>query len=117
MTQTSNTTQGLVLRIKNANHIPIVAIGWFLGLLLAALFLPLGDLGLRPASGVIRGVLVILAVWTTYTIVAVPLYFFRAWLKIRTVTNRTEYVLWLGFETLCAFALTWGIVYYVLLHH
>lgn len=80
------------------------------------MFLPLGDLGIRPASGVIKGVLAALAVWTTYTAVAVPLYLYRAWLRARVVPNRIEYMLWVGFETLCALALASGIAYYVLLH-
>ena len=88
--------------------------GWLLGLVVAAIFLPPPDLGLRPASGLIKGVLVFLAVWVTYTAVAVPLYLYRAWLKVKSVPNRIEYALWVGFETLCAVALTAGVAYYVL---
>jgi hypothetical protein len=106
----------MVWRVKNANHVRVVTIGWLLGLVLAALFLPAPDLGLRPASGVIKGVLIFLAVWVTYTVVAFPVYLYRAWLRVKVVPNRIEYALWVGFETLCAVVLTGGIAYYVLLH-
>ena len=106
----------MVGRVKNANHVRVATIGWLLGLVLAAIFLPLPDLGIRPASGVVKGVLVVFAVWTVYTIVAVPLYLYRAWLRVKVVPNRIEYTLWVGFETLCALALTGGIAYYVLLN-
>jgi hypothetical protein len=116
MDQASPTTRRTVGRIKDANHVLVVTIGWFLGLVLAAMFLPLGDFGIRPASGVIKSVLAALAVWTIYTAVAVPLYLYRAWLRAKVVPNKMEYMLWVSFETLCALALAGGIAYYVLLH-
>jgi hypothetical protein len=86
-----------------------------LGLVLAAMFLPPPDFGVRPASGIIKGVLALLAVWMIYTAIAVPLYFYRAWRRVRAVPNKTEYALWLTFESLCAVALAGGIIYSVLL--
>ncbi|MGP8093130.1 MAG: hypothetical protein ACLP72_07370 [Candidatus Sulfotelmatobacter sp.] len=105
----------MVGRARGVNHVRVVVIGWALGLALAAVLLPSPDFGVRPASGVIKGLLAILAIWITYTAVAVPLYFYRALRKVRDVPNKTEYVLWLGFEILCAVALTGGIIYSVLL--
>lgn len=117
MEQVSPAARRVVERVRSTNHVRVVAIGWVLGLVLAAVFLPPPDVGTRPASGVIKAVLAILTVWVIYTTAAVPLYFYRAWLRARTVPNKTEYILWLGFETLCALALTGGFIYYVLLHH
>ena len=37
------------------------------------------------------------------TIWVVPLHFFRAWRRFRSVPNRHEYALWVGFETVLAF--------------
>lgn len=105
----------MVGRVRDINHVRVVIIGWALGLVLAAVLLPPPDLGVRPASGVIKGVLAILAIWITYTAVAVPLYFYRELRKVRAVPNKTEYALWLSFEILCAVALTGGIIYSVLL--
>lgn len=52
MDQTSTTTRRTAGRVKDANHVLVVTIGWLLGLLLAAIFLPLGDLG--NSSGIWR---------------------------------------------------------------
>lgn len=38
------------------------------------------------------------------TLIVVPLHFFEAWRKVRVVPNKREYVLWVGFETVCACA-------------
>ncbi len=116
MDQASPTTRRIVGRVKDANHALVVTVGWPLGLVLAAIFLPLGDLGIRPASALIKSVLAVLVVWTTYTAIAIPLSLYRAWLRIRIVPNRIEYALWVGFETFCALALGGGIAYYVLQH-
>jgi len=114
MDQTSPGDRRMVRRLKNVNHVRVVTIGWLLGLVLAAIFLPPPDLGLRPASGVVKSVLVFLAVWVTYTAVAVPLYLYRAWLRARVVPNKLEYMLWVGFETLCAVVFAGGIAYLLL---
>lgn len=101
-------------RLQSRNHIYIVAIGWALALVLAALFLPLPDLGVRPAFPIIKVVFALLVVWMIYTLVAVPLYFYRAWSRLRTVPNKAAYAMWLSFETLCAVLLAGGLVYSVL---
>lgn len=103
--ENSRRVQQIATNVKGSNHVGIATIGWVVGLIIAAMFMPRPDFGSHP-SLVIKGVFVIIAVWTAYTAVAVPLYLCRAWYRLRTVPNKTDYALWLGFETLCAFAVT-----------
>jgi hypothetical protein len=49
--------------------------------------------------------LLIAVVWLGTTVAVIPLHFFRAWRKFRSVPNKGEYACWVGIETLgtCAF--------------
>ena len=114
--ENSRRVQQVATNVKGSNHVGIATIGWVVGLIIAAMFTPRPDFGFHP-SLVIKVIFAIIVVWTAYTVVAVPLYLYRAWYRVRTVSNKTEYALWVGFETLCAIAVTSAIVWYVVLQH
>ena len=42
----------------------------------------------------------IAVLWLASVVTVVPLHFYRAWKKWKTVPNRKEYAAWVGFETL-----------------
>ena len=101
----------LLSRFRDTNHIGLVSIGWFLGLILAALFIPPPDFGARHGSAFVKVLLGVLGIWFLYTVVAVPLYFYRAWRRLPTVPNKVAYATWLGFETFVVISLLSAIAY------
>lgn len=52
--------------------------------------------------------------WILAIFIVVPLHFWRAWRRLRTVPNKTQYATWVGFETLCVLALIAVSVYGVM---
>ena len=38
-------------------------------------------------------------VWVSSTVIVIPFHFYRAWKRWAVVSNRTEYAVWVGFET------------------
>ena len=100
----------LLSRIKKANHIGVATIGWLAGLTVAALLLP-PDFGISHCSPLIAITLALLAIWTLYTVIALPVYYYRSWSRLPKVPNKTAYALWLGFETLVGIAVLTLVIY------
>jgi len=63
---------------------------------------------LAPARSYL--LVLVAVVWVGATAVVIPLHFFRAWRRLGSVSNRGEYALWVGFETLFAAGLVAGFV-------
>ena len=101
----------LLSRFRHANHIGLVTVGWFIGLILAALFIPPPDFGARHGSAFVKVLLGVLGIWFLYTAIAVPLYFYRAWRRLPTIPDKGAYATWLGFETLVVVSLLATMVY------
>jgi len=50
-------------------------------------------------------------IWLLAICVVVPLPFWRAWRRLATVGNKTQYAAWVGFETVCVVGLIVVVVY------
>jgi general secretion pathway protein G len=58
----------------------------------------------RPFAFRTVPLLVLIIVWLLLTVVALGVYFCRAWTRLRTVPNKTAYATWLTFQTVCVLA-------------
>ncbi len=55
------------------------------------------------SSGSSRSLLIVLGfLWLASTAIVIPVHFYRAWKKLARVPNRSEYAVWVGFETVAA---------------
>lgn len=81
--------------------------------MLATLLLPPPDFGARHSSRLVLITLAVVALWALYTDIAVPLYYYRSWRRLRIASNKTEYALWLSFETLLGVGLLSVMIYVI----
>jgi general secretion pathway protein G len=79
-----------------------ISCGWFIILVGSAVLLPSAD-SRRFALQTVP-LLVLLVVWLLLTVIALGVYFYRAWMRLRTVPNKAAYATWLSFQTVCALA-------------
>ena len=54
---------------------------------------------------------VIAIVWIISMAVVIPLHFLKAWRRLPTMCNKSQYAAWVGFETACVLALIGVFVY------
>ena len=87
-------------------------LGWMIILILAAVLLPPLDSRIQPHPTVAVFVVVCCAALLTVTCISLFRYFRDSWRKWRSVSNRTEYLIWLSLETFAAIgvlvAAVWG---------
>ena len=81
-----------------------LALAWILVLGLGAVVLP--PRGVRPSSATAFLFIVAACSLLVATAVILCIYFYRAWMRVPTVANKTAYVLWLSFESLAAVAVS-----------
>ncbi len=90
------------MKIKSIKWGLAISCGWFVILVGSAVLLPSADsrrFALRTVP-----LLVVIIVWLLLTAVALGMYFYRAWMRLRTVPNKAAYATWLSFQTVCALA-------------
>ncbi|MGD0163630.1 MAG: hypothetical protein ABSB39_14270 [Candidatus Sulfotelmatobacter sp.] len=75
--------------------------GWFVILIAAAIFLP--PHSTRFALTTVP-LLALIVAWLLLTAIVLVLYFYRAWLRLRTVPNKAAYAAWLSFQIACTLA-------------
>jgi hypothetical protein len=104
----------LAAKIGTGKHLGFVVLAWAVFFVLAAWVLPPLDSHLRPTPLVYRGVLTLTILLALPTVIVIPAYVYRAWLKLQTVPNRTGYGLWVGFESLLLLAAPVGLAFWLL---
>ena len=90
------------MNIKSIKWGLAISCGWLVILGGSAILLPSAD-SRRFASRTVP-LLVLIIVWLLLTVVALGVYFYRAWMRLRTAPNKAAYATWLGFQTVCALA-------------
>jgi len=89
----------LAAKIGTGKHLGFVLLAWAVFFVLAWVLPPL-DSRLRPTPLVYWGVLTLTILLALPTVVVVPAYVYRSWLRLPTVPNRTAYGFWVGLESL-----------------
>ena len=89
----------------------LIWVGWMVLLIGAAWLLPPLDSRIRPHPASAALIVVCCAGMIAWTCVSLYRYFSRAWRNRRRVPNRTEYVVWLGLETLAAVGVVIAVLY------
>jgi hypothetical protein len=81
--------------------------GWPVILGTAAVILP------RTVSNAVAyPIILLMAIWFLLSVVALVLYFFRAWKRVGAVSNKAAYIAWLSIESVFALAAVAGIVWF-----
>jgi hypothetical protein len=81
--------------------------GWLIILLSAAIILP------RDVSNAVAyPVILLMAIWFLLSVVALVVYFSRAWKRVGAVSNKAAYIAWLSIESAFALAAVAGIVWF-----
>jgi hypothetical protein len=78
-------------------------------LVVAVIILHPIDSGTVSAGAVL--ILALPVLWLLLSTVALGIYFYRAWQRVPLVPNKTSYIAWLGFETVCMLAMVGGLVW------
>lgn len=86
----------------------VIVCGWVVILVAAAVRLPWQSLEELEITDLLLSCLTI--VWLALTLVALGAYFYRGWRRVPSVPNRSAYILWLGFESLCTLTALGGLV-------
>ncbi len=102
----------LAAKIGTGKHLGFVLLAWAVFFLLAAWVLPPLDSRLQPTPLVYRSVLSLTILLALATVIVIPAYVYRAWLRLPTVPNRTAYGLWVGFESLLLLAVPIGLAFW-----
>ncbi len=104
----------LLAKFGSDKFVFLAILGLALVSFVMALILPPIDSHLKPPPLVFWSLVTLLALLTVCIAIAVPTYLYRSWARLRTVPNKTAYVIWLGFETLLAFACAIGVAVFLL---
>jgi MFS-type transporter involved in bile tolerance (Atg22 family) len=102
----------LAAKIGTGKHLGLVLLAWAVFFLLAAWMLPPLDSRLQPTPLVYWSVLTLTILLALPTVVVVPAYVYRSWLKLPSVPNRTAYGLWVGLESLLLLAVPVGLAFW-----
>jgi len=98
----------LAVKVGTGKHLGFVLLAWAVFFLLAGWALPPLDSHLRPTPLVYWGVLTLTILLALSTVIVIPTYVYRAWLKLPTVPNKAAYGLWVGLESLLLLGLPVG---------
>ena len=98
-------------KLGTGRHLGFVLLAWVIFLLIAALLLPPLDSHLQPGSIVGWGVVMMAILLALTSMIIVPAYLYRSWLRLPTVSNRTAYGLWISFESLLLLAMLLGVAF------
>jgi hypothetical protein len=102
----------LAAKIGTGKHLGFVVLAWAVFLLLAAWVLPPLDSHLRPTPMMYWSVLTLTILLALPTVIVIPAYVYRAWLRFPTVPNRAAYGLWVSLESLLLLALPVGLAFW-----
>ncbi len=91
-------------RVGTGKHLGFVLLAWAVFLVLEAWVLPPLDSHLRPAPLVYWSFVTLAVLLAVPTVIVVPAYVHRSWLRLPTVSNKTAYGLWVGLESLLLLA-------------
>jgi len=104
----------LAAKIGTGKHLGLVLLAWAVFFLLAAWVLPPLDSRLQPTPLEYQSVLTLTILLAVPTVIVIPAYVYRAWLRFPTVPNRAAYGLWVGLESLLLLALPVGLAFWLL---
>jgi general secretion pathway protein G len=90
------------INIKSIKWGLAIPCGWLVILVGSTVLLPSADSRRFEFRAV--PMLALIIVWLLLTVVALGVYFYRAWKRLRTVPNEVAYATWLSFQTVCALA-------------
>jgi hypothetical protein len=93
----------------------ITALALTVVVLLAAWVLPPLDSHLQPTPLVYSGVVTLAILLAVPTVIVVPAYVCRSWLRLPTVPNRTAYGLWVSLESLLLLGVPMGLAFLFLI--
>ena len=104
----------LAAKIGTGKHLGFVLLAWTVFFLLAAWVLPPLDSPLQPTPLVYWSVLTLTTLLALPTVIVVPAYVYRSWLRLPTVPNRTAYGFWVGLESLLLLGVPMGLAVWFL---
>ena len=104
----------LAAKIGTGKHLGFVLLAWAAFFLLAAWVLPPLDSHVRPTPMVYRSVLTLTILLALPTVIVIPAYVYRAWLRFATVPNKAAYGVWVSLESLLLLALPVGLAFWLL---
>lgn len=98
-------------RVGTGRNLGFVVVAWAVFFVLAAWLLPPLDSHLQPTPVVYWSVVTLAILLTLSTVIVVPAYVYRSWLRLPTVPNRTAYGFWIGLESLLLLAVPIGLAF------
>lgn len=104
----------LAAKIGTGKHLGFVLLAWAVFFLLAAWVLPPLDSRLRPGPLVYWSFATLTVLLVLPTVIVIPAYVYRSWLKLPSVPNRTAYGLWVSFESLLLLGVPMGLAFWLL---
>src|SRR5271169_1635135 len=96
-------------KVGTGKLLGIVLLGWFVFFASAAWVLPPLDSHLQATPPVFWGLLTFAVLLAVPTVIVIPAYVYRSWLRLPTVPNKTAYGLWVGLESLLLLAVPIGL--------
>ncbi len=102
----------LAAKIGTGKHLGFVLLSWAVFFVLAAWVLPPLDSRLRPGPLVYWSFATLTVLLVLPTVIVIPAYVYRSWLKLPSVPNRTAYGLRVSFESLLLLALPIGLAFW-----
>jgi hypothetical protein len=84
--------------------------GWLVILVSAAIILP--PAGSKVSSVGATPILVLMFLWLLLSVIALSVYFYRAWRRVGLVENKAAYVVWMSIETGFAVTVIAGLVWF-----
>jgi hypothetical protein len=91
---------------------PVLACGWLVILISAAILLPPSNSKIISALAI--PILALMLFWLLLSVVGLFVYFYRAWRGVAFVPSKAAYVAWMSIETTFALASFGGIVWFFL---
>jgi general secretion pathway protein G len=101
MAESFSRSTNVEISLKTIKWGIVVPGGWLVILVGAAIILPLDS---RPFALKTVPLLALVVAWLLLTVSALGVYFYRAWRRLPTVTNKAAYAAWLSFQIACAIA-------------
>lgn len=98
------------LKVKSVKWGLVIPCGWFVMLIGAAIILPPTN-----SSLIAIPILVLMLLWFLLSVVALSMYFYRAWCKVALVPNKATYVAWMSIETAFVLLIVGGVICFFLL--
>ena len=97
------------MELKRLRWGPVLACGWLVILISAAILLPPTNSKIISAMAI--PILALMVLWIVLSVVGLSVYFYRAWRRVSFVPNKAAYIAWMSIETAFALGGLGGVVW------